>query len=169
MGTWSKITECPNYEVSKNGEIRRGNHIKTPIEHNGYYTVDLYSNGKRIKRRISRLVAQAFIPNPDGLPDVNHKDGNKLNNSVENLEWVTKSENMQHAIKNGLWHPSYGMLGKKNPNGGRKSKPFRIVETGQVFNKLLEADCDGRFTSTKINDCLKGRQKTHRGYHFEYV
>lgn len=169
MDTWSRIDECPNYEVSKSGLIRRGSHIKVPTNHNGYYSVDLYSGGKRIKRRVNRLVANAFIPNPNNLPEVNHKDGNKLNNTVDNLEWVTKSENMKHAFKTGLAKPSYGMLGKKNPNAGRKGKSFRIVETGEVFGTMKECEEKKGLDNRHINDCLRGRQKTHRGYHFEYV
>lgn len=170
MDTWCKINENPLYEVSKNGEVRRNNHIKTPIlGKRGYYSVDLYSNGKRIKRRISRLVATAFIPNPDNLPDVNHKDGNKLNNNVSNLEWVTKSENMKHEFKNGLAKPSYGMTGKKNPNAGRKGKPFKIIETGEIYSTLRECEIKTGCNNRHINDCLKGRQKSHKGYHFEYI
>ena len=67
-----------------------------------YPFVSLSKNGKVIVENVHRLVAEAFIPNPDNLPQVNHKDGNKFNNCVENLEWVTCSENVIHAIKTNL-------------------------------------------------------------------
>ena len=168
---WIKVKENPNYEVSDDGNIRRNGHIlaKNLDKKSGYYKINLYDNGKKITRRINRLVAEAYISNPNNLPEVNHIDGDKANNNVSNLEWVTKSENMQHAFKNGLARPSYGMLGKKNPNAGRKGKPFKIVETNEVFNTLAECEKRIKGNNRHINDCLKGRQKTHRGYHFEYI
>ena len=169
MDRWHKIKGFESYEVSNTGKIRRNGHEKAVTDYNGYYHVDLYRNGKRITKRINRLVAETFIPNPLNLPEVNHKDGNKHNNSVNNLEWVTKSENMKHAFRSGLAKPSYGMLGKKNPNAGRKGKPFRIVETNEIFKTSLECEKKKGLNNRHINDCLKGRQKTHRGFHFEYV
>lgn len=64
----------------------------------GYRVLSLYRNGVQDQRTVHRLVAEAFIDNPKNLPEVNHKDGNKANNDVKNLEWVTKSENVQHAV-----------------------------------------------------------------------
>jgi hypothetical protein len=135
----------------------------------GYLAVDLYDNGERKTKRVHRLVAEAFVPNPHGKPEINHIDGNRHNNKVSNLEWVTKKENCRHAWDNGLVTPSYGMLGKTNPNGGRKGKPFRIIETGAVYNTLAECEQAIEGDNRRINDCLRGRQRTHRGYHFEYV
>ena len=70
-----------------------------------YHGVSFFSAGVGRRFYVHRLVAQAFIPNPSNLPEVNHKDGNKLNNCVSNLEWVTRSENAQHAIDTGLFKP----------------------------------------------------------------
>ena len=67
---------------------------------NGYVYVFLCNNGKYRNIRVHRLVAEAFIPNPNNLPQINHKDGNKQNNKVDNLEWCTCQENIRHAIKN---------------------------------------------------------------------
>lgn len=100
---------------------------------------------------------------------MNHIDGNKYNNNASNLEWVTKKENCRHAWDAGLYKPSRSMLGRSNPNAGRKGKPFRIVETGEVFNTLHECEEAIGGNNRHINDCLRGRQNTHRGYHFEYV
>ena len=66
------------------------------------YHVELWKDNKRVVRMIHRLVAETFIPNPDGKPQVNHKDGNRMNNSVENLEWATCAENSEHAYRTGL-------------------------------------------------------------------
>lgn len=68
----------------------------------GYMLVDMRKNGKRYTRLVHRLVAEVFIPNPNNLPQINHKDGNKANNSVSNLEWCTCSDNQFHAFKHSL-------------------------------------------------------------------
>lgn len=68
----------------------------------GYAIVTLYKDGKSTSRAVHRLVAEAFLPNPDNLQIVNHKDGNKQNNRLENLEWCTQKENVAHAIKMGV-------------------------------------------------------------------
>lgn len=98
------------YQVSSWGRIRSVNGIlKTYENKKGYLKIGLYKNGKYHKRRINRLVAQAFIPNPYDLPQVNHMDGNKRNNSVTNLEWVTDSANKKHdrlfrlKLEEGKW------------------------------------------------------------------
>lgn len=88
------------YQVSSWGKVRSAKGILSPYRNKkGYLKIDLNMNGKRYKRRVSRLVAEAFIPNPYGLPQVNHKDGNKENNSISNLEWCTNKENYDHAMK----------------------------------------------------------------------
>ncbi len=173
MNRWKPIEGYSNYMISDEGKIRNVNRTSrhSVREKGGYFVTDLYKNGKRKTARVHRLVAEAFIPNPENKPEVNHLNGNKKDNRVLNLEWTTKQENMRHAAANGLTShvPSYGMLGKKNPNGGRKGKPFRIVETGEVFNTLAECEKIINGNDTCIQDCLKGRQKTHLGYHFEYI
>ena len=171
MEVWKRASRNPNYLVTNTGRIRRDGSTKdhSTRDHNGYLITDLYSQGNRETVRVSRLIAEEFIPNPDNKPEVNHIDGNKHNNNVSNLEWVSKKENVRHAWDNGLAKPSYGMQGKKNPNAGRKGKPFRIVETGEVFNTLEECEEAIAGNNRHINDCLRGRQRTHRGYHFEYV
>ena len=171
MEKWKKMKDGYDYSVCSTGRIRRNGASKDKAvrNRNSYLSVDLYRNGKRSTKQVARLVAEAFVPNPDNKPEVNHKDGDKYNNDVSNLEWVTKKENVRHAWKNGLMRPSYGMRGKSNPNAGRKGRPFRIVETGEVFGTLKECEEKINGNSRHINDCLKGRQTTHRGYHFEYV
>lgn len=79
----------------------------------GYRIIDLYKDGKRIKKNVHRLVAETLIPNPDNLPCVNHIDGNKQNNRVTNLEWVTYSENSLHSYKHNL---QKAKKGSDNPN-----------------------------------------------------
>ena len=95
---WREIAST-GYEVSDLGRIRRGDRILAGSYHNDGYTFMTIS-GKQIP--IHRFVANAFIPNPENKPEINHKDGNKKNNCVDNLEWVTRSENQKHAADNNL-------------------------------------------------------------------
>ena len=94
---WRKIKRNPNYSINRNGEVRNDatGRIKTPYENkaNGYMTVDLYTNNKSTKVTIHRLLAEAFIPNPDNKPCIDHKDGDRKNNKLSNLRWATYSEN----------------------------------------------------------------------------
>lgn len=105
--------------------------ILKPAVTDGYLEVNLVEGAKSSYLRVHRLVAEAFISNPDNLPDVNHKDGNKKNNVVENLEWCTHIENVQHAIRTGLRGSQRGI--------DRSVKAIICVETGQRFANLKEA------------------------------
>ena len=91
--------------ISKDVEIKAikyGKVLNFQKEKKGYLSVHLSKEGKSKTIKVHRLIATHFIPNPENKPEVNHKDGNKENNSIENLEWVTSKENCQHAVKNGL-------------------------------------------------------------------
>ncbi|MEL7409252.1 MAG: NUMOD4 domain-containing protein, partial [Cyanobacteria bacterium J06558_2] len=139
--------DIPNYEgyyqVSNYGNVRsldrvikektgkiqtlKGQVLKARINRSGYYHIGLSKNGTRITFAIHQLVAQAFIPNPDSKKTVNHIDGNKLNNSLSNLEWSTYSENLEHAYKTGLRSPvSSDVILQKNYR--RKLKPIQVIE-----------------------------------------
>ena len=98
---WRTIEEAPKYEVSNYGDVRnkkKGTEIKGSIDKDGYPRVLITNKeGKRVTRFRHRLAAIAFLPNPDNLPQVNHKDENKLNNNVENLEWCTGQYNLTYG------------------------------------------------------------------------
>jgi hypothetical protein len=103
MITIKAISDDSNYFVCSNGQILgKYGFLYLKRDREGYQTVRLCSNGKFSYPKVHRLVASAFIPNPEGKSEVNHIDGNKSNNNVDNLEWCTKSENMKHAYKLGL-------------------------------------------------------------------
>jgi hypothetical protein len=99
-----EIASLSRIIVMKNGKSRRirGKRIFAKVKENGYLFVQLYLNGKATNRYIHRLVAEHFLENISCLSDVNHIDGNKSNNSFDNLEWVTHSENLIHAYDTGL-------------------------------------------------------------------
>lgn len=173
MERWSPIPNT-HYSISSEGRVRNNetNKIKSmDATSDGYHKVDLYSNGKRTSVRVHRLVAEAFIPNPNKLPQINHIDGNKENNNVKNLEWVNNSQNMIHAYRTGLVipHPTYGMRGHKNPNGGRKGIPIFCVETNQTFSSAAEAERISGIPDSCICDCLKGKCDHAHHLHFKYV
>ena len=88
-------------KVDRLGRVHNGK-IKAQVNNgSGYLIVNLKHNGKQKMKTVHRLVAETFISNDDNLPEINHIDGNKVNNRVDNLEWCTRSENVKHAIKNG--------------------------------------------------------------------
>lgn len=97
MDVWAKIKGFEGYEVSNTGYVRNagtGEILKATLNTWGYPSVTLCVEGRRKNMTVHRLVAQAFIPNPHSLPEVNHRDECKTNNSVSNLEWTTKKANM---------------------------------------------------------------------------
>lgn len=104
-GLYEVDTDGNVYGIIHNSSRRKG--IKKPyVNRGGYLRINLYDiNGKAKKHYIHRLVAQTFIPNPMNKREVNHKDGDKLNNNVNNLEWCTSSENQRHAFAKGLELP----------------------------------------------------------------
>ena len=146
------------YEVSSWGRIknsRSGRVLKAGKHITGYLLVDLCKNGKHTTYRVHRLVAQTFIPNPQNKPEVNHIDENKENNYVENLEWVTSKENINHGTHN--------LRVSKT-----KSLPIICVETGVEYSSGKECAKQLGLHRGNIINVLKGRRKTCGGYTFKY-
>lgn len=98
------------YQMSNLGRIRNNSIELKQYTQFGYNSVGLWKDKKCKKFRVHRLVAQAFIPNPHNFPHINHKDGDKSNNNVDNLEWCTYQYNIQHSFANGLQTPSGEVL-----------------------------------------------------------
>lgn len=131
------------YQVSNFGQIKSLKNKTEKILHldkdrHGYMNVKLCKNGTVKKFKVHRLVAMAFIENPNGFPEINHKDGNKENNFVENLEWVTRSQNIRHAFDTGLKSPSIsGCVQYHKPSYGESNGSHKL--TRQDVNDILEA------------------------------
>lgn len=157
---WRISTEYPQYEVSDWGRIRHinGHPRKTRIVA-GYAYVCIRKDGKAHNIRLHRLIAKAFVPNPFNKPHVNHKDGNKINNAANNLEWCTPSENEHHKIK---------ILGiKQIPPIIQKS--VVCLETNQIFPSIKEAAETMEICGKHIGEAASGRRKTACGYHWSFL
>lgn len=131
MEIWKDIKDYEGlYQVSNLGRVRNIRHNKNkilkPIYHKKYYQITLSKNNIRVQYRIHRLVATAFIPNPENLPEVNHKDENKVNNCVSNLEWCDSKYNNNYNNK--------GKRISKAKMGHTTSKETRI----KISNTLKE-------------------------------
>lgn len=130
---WKRISGFEDYEISTTGKVMSYKSVtprilKPRITHDGYVWYTLTKNGKGHTKRANRLVAEAFIPNPESKPTVNHVDGNKLNNNVDNLEWATREEQMQHAYDNGLKKSVRGCL-----QGNHVLSPDDVREIRRIY------------------------------------
>lgn len=134
-------------------------HWNGPV-YSKYLTVCLHE-GKGICHfmRVHRLVAETFIPNPQNLPQVNHIDGNKGNNTVTNLEWVTPLENTSHAWKNGLCENIVRA----------KQVPVVNVDTGETFRSVADAERSFGKSFGAISHALNGKHERAHGYRWAYV
>jgi len=127
MEQWKPIEGTDGkYEVSNLGHVRtngkRPGLLTLTKQKSGYrYVMIQLSNGKPCNRRVHRLVAQHFLPNPDNMKEVNHKDGNKDNNRADNLEWCTRSHNVKHSFDTGLKQP-YRWTAEERRQIGERTK-----------------------------------------------
>lgn len=162
---WKTIEETNGeYQVSDTGLVRTtktGRILRPAVSRHGYEIVCLFKMDRERRYRVHRLVAMAFIPNPDNLPQVNHIDGNKRNNHVENLEWVTNEQNMHHAKEHGLRAGHEQFCASK-----RKRVIATNIETGEriAFESILAA-VKGIGTN-HVCDVLKGKRQQTKGYTF---
>ena len=171
MEEWKAIAGYEGlYEVSNLGRIKSLSRIdsrgykrnekilKLNKDSGGYLKVSLYKNGKPKQYNVHRLVAIAFIPNPDNLPEVNHKDENRINNYVDNLEWCNRKYNCNYSNHNEKMSKSRKgkLLGDKNP----KSRKVKCITTNEIFNSMTEGGKKYNVSVYSIYGCCKGKSKS---------
>lgn len=163
---WKNIEGFPNYKISNLGNIKSftrkkfGNNLVPQPMRKGYLQVLLYKDGKPYPRKVHRLVAIAFIPNDNNLPQVNHIDGDKTNNCIDNLEWCDNSYNQIHAYKNGLEKPRFQSKVKQYSLDGIFIKQFEYIKDAA---KELNID------DSSISACCRKKRKTAGGYIWKYA
>ena len=174
------------YQVSNWGNVKSLNYRKrgyaknlTPkINNRGYEWVELRKNGKKKQVVIHRLVGETFLENPNGYPIINHKDENKTNNTVENLEWCTLSYNTKYSMER---HPER-IIGLRKP---RRKRNYYKTKTRYSNIHINQLTIDGRFIkqwfnmaeikhtlnyhNTSIKECCEGKRKTAYGYKWEFA
>ena len=168
---WKDIPKYEGlYEVSNLGRVKNNKGLvrKPRLYKDGYFDIKLSKNGKNKTKRINRLVALAFISNPNNYPVVNHKDENKLNNRVDNLEWCTTKYNNNYGTHNKRMAETLSKVMK-----GKYNKPIIMCDPKgnklKEFKSLLDAsNYLNKPNSSTISNCLNGRCKTAYGYVWKY-
>lgn len=157
------------YKISNFGRVislnykRQGyeKELKTAVEKDGYLYVTLYSSDhKQHHKKIHRLVLEAFEPNPHNLPEVNHKDENKQNNRLDNLEWCTSKYNI-----------NYGKGHEKTKKAALEHQaiPVKCLNDGKLYISAREAARDKNTHHSDILRCCKGERNTSGGYQWQYI
>ena len=154
---WKDAPGFPGYQVSDAGRVRSFYRVLAPDSVKGYYRVRLYRNGRVYRIYIHRLVAMAFVPNPDGLPQINHKNEIKTDNRAENLEWCTAKYNN-----------AYG-TGRERAAKSR-SKAVGQYTTGGILVETYDKIKDAREKyGSHIFSVLAGKRKTAGGFVWKYI
>lgn len=184
---WKDLKEYENlYQISNLGRVkslqrRKSNYnqkgftgtfkliqekiLKPKVDRKGYLYVQLYKNGKSKMFKVHRLVAQTFIPNLRNKPQVNHKDGNKQNNFIDNLEWCTNTENQKHAWKIGLQKSRFS----KNNSKAKKVMQYDLQGNFiREWNCMMDIEREINISHTSISLCCRNKVENTRGYIWKY-
>ena len=147
------------YAITRDGNVwsyKSNKFLKYSNNGKGYYQISLCKDGKGKNYLIHRLVAEAYIPNPEGLPQVNHKDENPQNNCVSNLEWCDAKYNANYGTRT-------------ERSNKKRSKPVYCIELDKTFYGARQAARELGLDNSSIIKCCKGRYKTHGGFHWKYA
>jgi hypothetical protein len=164
------------YEASTMGRVRslkydshyRGRILKGTTGKNGYKIIALWKDGRSKSETIHRVVAKTFLVNPLNKRTVNHKNGNKTDNRVQNLEWSTDSENNQHAF-DFLGRKGIGLKGNKN---GHSRKIVQLTMRGievRTFDCIRDAEVETNIKHENISKVARGKRSHAGGFKWEYV
>ena len=171
---WKEIEGFENYEVSNTGRVRNKEtkHVlKSWLINSGYYVTSLRKEGKGVNNLIHRLVALTFLEQEEGKNIVNHIDNNKLNNCVDNLEWVDHKGNIAHAN-------NQGRLDTQTARDSLKRVVYKKVYQKDLEGNIIktwdspsqaEKESNKYFSSAKISAVASGDRRHHRNYIWEYV
>ena len=147
------------YAITRDGKVwsyRSNKFLKHSNNGKGYYQISLCKDGKGKNYLIHRLVAEAFIPNPLGLPQVNHKDENPQNNCASNLEWCDAKYNANYGTRT-------------ERSNKKRSKPVYCIELDKTFYGARQAARELGLDNSNIVSCCKGKRKTTGGFHWMYA
>ena len=164
--TWTPAARFPMYEVNESGLIRNQKTKRVLKTHykNGYEMVTLAQNKRPKTVRLHRVIAESFYGLDEQGLEVNHIDGNKNNNCIDNLEFCTRKENIQHAMKKGLFKPN---------NFGHKSKRIRCIEQNIIYSSIRECSRQLNIDQSEMTKFLSGKTNyiptALEGLHFEFV
>ena len=173
---WKPIEETAGrYEVSNTGKIRSLDYRMTgktkvlayQLDKKGYCRIRIKCKTFVGTLKIHRVVAETFIPNPDGKSQVNHINGDKTDNRVENLEWVSAQENVDHAMANRLWVNNLAASQRTNEKRKVAIKATNI-KTGEEIHFPSMADAERVLGTRHINAVISGERKQANGYYFAY-
>lgn len=160
VSSFGNVRSVDRYVVNNKGlRLIKGQIIKQTKQKNGYLYVGLYKKQKHKLIRVHRLVAEAFIPNPNNLPFINHRDENPLNNIVENLEWCTPKYNI-----------NYGTCIERRCNKKQKLVLQYTLDGEFVkeWQSLKEIECELGIKQYNISRCCNGKRKSACGYVFKF-
>lgn len=150
-----KIKGFENYSITKDGKLWSEKYYKVLapyVNYKGYHCIKLHNEGKIFSTTIHRLVALTYIENPENKPQVNHINGDKSDNRVENLEWVTSSENQLHAYKNGLKKPCFH-------DRFYRGKLLLDINTGIYYQSINEAANLLGYNKGTLRDYISGKKR----------
>lgn len=158
---WVQSISYPGYEVCEQGTIRNINTkrlIATHLDKYGYLAAQLYRNGKQSKPKVHRLIAEVFVPNPNGYSQINHKDEDKTNNQADNLEWCNNEYNSRYGTR----------TERSARNHCKPVVAYRLFEEIK-FSSVKEAAQHFECSTSSVTKALKNPNATCKGFHFAYL